>query len=265
MTTNAEPRLQVVGGGKMGLALVQGMIAAGWASPEELLVVEVNDEQRSVIEAELGVSVAPAPARGCDTLLAVKPYLVVPVAESLDAPSRIMSVAAGITTAAMEAVLPSGTPVVRVMPNTPALVGAGAAAAAPGTNASDDDMAWALELLRSVGEAVAVTEAQLDAVTGLSGSGPAYIFMIAEAMTDAGVTAGLTRADAARLATQTVYGAGKMLVETGQSPAELRAGVTTPAGTTAAGLAVLEQAAVRSALIEAVAAATARSKELGAS
>ena len=199
-----------------------------------------------------------------DTLLAVKPHLVLEVAAALVRPRRVVSVAAGITTAAIEAVVPEATPVIRVMPNTPALVGLGASALAPGAAASDDDLSWAEGLLGSVGTAVVVTEAQLDAVTGLSGSGPAYLFLVAEALADAGVAAGLPRPIAERLANQTVHGAGVML-STGTSAAELRAAVTTPAGTTAAGLRVLEERAVRSALIDAVQAAADRSAELGRS
>jgi pyrroline-5-carboxylate reductase len=150
------------------------------------------------------------------------------------------------------------------MPNTPSLVGAGASALAPGISASDDDVAWAVGILEAVGAVAVVAESALDAVTGLSGSGPAYIFLIAEAMIDAGVAAGLP-ADVARLlAIRTIEGAGRLMVETGTAPSELRAAVTTPAGTTAAGLRVLEQRAVRGALIDAVAAAAERSRELGA-
>jgi pyrroline-5-carboxylate reductase len=154
-------------------------------------------------------------------------------------------------------------PVVRAMPNTPALVGAGAAAIAGGTHASDDDLAWAESILGAVGEVVRVPESLLDAVTGLSGSGPAYVFLIAEALIDAGVLAGLPRDVSSRLAIQTLLGSARLLAETGETPDVLRAGVTSPGGTTAAGLRQLEAAGVRSAILEAVAAATARSRELG--
>ncbi len=261
----AVSELQVIGGGKMGQALLSGMIAAGWAEPSELSVVEVVAEQREAL-AELlpDVEVRSTQQPDLDTLLAVKPHLVLEVAAALVRPRRVVSVAAGITTAAIEAVVPEATPVIRVMPNTPALVGLGASALAPGAAASVDDLSWAEGLLGSVGTAVVVTEAQLDAVTGLSGSGPAYLFLVAEALADAGVAAGLPRPIAERLANQTVHGAGVML-STGTSAAELRAAVTTPAGTTAAGLRVLEERAVRSALIDAVQAAADRSAELGRS
>ncbi len=163
----------------------------------------------------------------------------------------------------MEAALPSDTPVVRVMPNTPSLVGFGAAAVAGGAAASDDDVGWAVSILTAVGEAVVVPEHLLDAVTGLSGSGPAYLFLVAEALIDAGVSAGLPADVSATLAGQTLLGAATLLMSGQSSPAELRAGVTTPAGTTAAGLRVLEQRAVRAAFIDAVQAATDRSRALG--
>jgi len=210
-----------------------------------------------------GVSTAPQPLPGVDTLLAVKPHLAVAVASELPKPTRLLSVAAGVTIAALEQAVGDGVPVIRSMPNTPALLGSGAAALAPGSTATTADVEWGLGILGAVGVAVAVTEPQLDAVTGLSGSGPAYIFLIAEAMTDAGVQVGLPRNLAATLATATIHGAGRMLTETDQSPTDLRAGVTTPAGTTAAGLAALEQGAVRADVAAAVQAATERSRQLG--
>lgn len=255
----------MIGGGKMGQALVGGLLRAGWAQPAELTVVEVAADARAALTAAFpGVVVVEAPVAGVDAVLAVKPYLAVELCRQLVNPTRVISIAAGVTIGAMEAALPPGTPVVRVMPNTPALVGAGAAAVAGGSAASDDDVEWAVGILSAVGEAVVLTESQIDAVTGLSGSGPAYLFLIAEALIDAGVSAGLPRDVATVLAQQTLYGASKLLVESGQSPTELRAEVTTPAGTTAAGLRVLEQRAVRAALIDAVAAAAERSRQLGA-
>jgi pyrroline-5-carboxylate reductase len=176
--------------------------------------------------------------------------------------TRILSIAAGVRLASMEAVVPAGVAVVRAMPNTPALVGVGAAAIAGGAAAGDDDLVWAESILGAVGTVVRVDERDLDAVTGLSGSGPAYVFLVAEAMIDAGVEQGLPRPVAADLAVQTLRGAAELLA-TGQAPADLRAAVTSPGGTTAAGVRALEDAAVRSAFAAAVAAATARSRELG--
>ncbi len=256
--------LQLIGGGRMGQALLQGLIDAGWADPNELLVVEVVDEQRlALIERYPEVSVVDQPIAEADTLVAVKPHLVVDVCRSLERPGRVLSVAAGITIAAIEAVVPAGTPVIRAMPNTPALVGTGAAGLAGGSSAGDDDVAWAVGILGSVGVAEVVSESLLDAVTGLSGSGPAYVFLVAEALTDAGVAMGLTRDVAGRLATQTIAGAGRMLTADGADPVDLRAGVTTPAGTTAAGLGALEDGGLRATLAAAVRAATERSIELG--
>ncbi len=254
----------MVGGGQMGLALAKGMIDADWATAGEIRIVEVDanraDELASLVP---GIDVVSSPASGLDTVLAVKPHLVTAVAEGLESPARVVSIAAGITTAAIEAVVPADTPVLRVMPNTPALLGQGASGLAPGLNASADDLAWAQGLLQSVGSVAVVTEAQLDAVTGLSGSGPAYYFLIAEAMVDAGVAAGLPRATAKLLAHQTMAGAAAMLMAGDKPASELRGDVTTPNGTTAAGLRVLEQRGVRGALIDAVAAAADRSAELG--
>lgn len=260
--------LQVIGGGKMGQALVGGLLAAGRAAASELTVVEMLADQRERLTETLpGVNVVDGPLTdpGVDTLLAVKPHHVVDVCRGLTEPGRVVSIAAGITIATIEAALPAGTPVIRVMPNTPALVGAGMSGLAAGTNATDEDLDWAVDVLGAVGEAVVVTEAQLDAVTGVSGSGPAYIFLVAEAMTDAGVLHGLPRPIAAKLAINTIYGAGRLMTETGTDPVELRAAVTTPAGTTAAGLAALEDHGLRAAFSEAVGAATHRSIELGRS
>lgn len=257
-------KLQLIGGGKMGQALTGGLLGAGWATPNELAIVEAVPELRSALTGQFpGVTITDSPLAGTDTILATKPWSITDVAGQLESPGRIMSIAAGTTIAAIETVVPAGTPVLRVMPNTPALVGAGASALAPGTSASEDDVAWGVSVLDSVGKVDVVTEAQIDAVTGLSGSGPAYFFLVAEALADAGVAAGLARPTAEMLANQTMLGAARMLLETGDGASALRAGVTTPAGTTAAGVRVLEQQGVRAALIDAVMAATERSRELG--
>jgi pyrroline-5-carboxylate reductase len=196
----------------------------------------------------------------------VKPGDAAPAAEAAGraGATRVLSIAAGVTTATLEAALPSGTAVVRAMPNTPALIGAGASAIAAGSAAGDADLAWAEGVLGAVGEVVRVPEAHLDAVTGLSGSGPAYVFLVAEALIDAGVLAGLPRPTSRALAVQTLLGAARLLAETGESPEVLRAQVTSPGGTTAAGLRVLEAKGVRSAVLDAVMAATERSRALGA-
>jgi pyrroline-5-carboxylate reductase len=200
-------------------------------------------------------------------VIAVKPGDVADACRAVGAAGveRVLSIAAGVTLASLEAAVGGGVPVVRAMPNTPALVGAGAAAIAPGSSAGDADLDWAEALLRAVGTVVRVPEHLLDAVTGLSGSGPAYVFLVAEALIEGGVLAGLPRDVAVQLATHTVAGAGRLLAESGETAEALRAQVTSPGGTTAAGLRALEAAGVRSAFLEAVAAATARSRELGRS
>jgi pyrroline-5-carboxylate reductase len=257
-------KLVIVGGGRMGAALLGGLIAAGWAHPDELSVVEPITARRKELTSEYAgvvVSAEVVPADGA--VIAVKPADVETACRALEGKvSRVLSIAAGVPLARLEASLP-GLPVVRAMPNTPALVGAGAAAIAPGRGATDDDLAWAEAILGAVGIVVRVPEKLLDAVTGLSGSGPAYVFLVAEAMIDAGVLAGLPRDVSERLTSQTLLGAARLLVESGDSAEALRAAVTSPGGTTAAGLRVLEERAVRAAFLDAVVAATERSRELG--
>jgi pyrroline-5-carboxylate reductase len=176
---------------------------------------------------------------------------------------RVLSIAAGVSLATLQRAAGDGVAVVRAMPNTPALVGQGAAAISGGSSTSDDDLDWAEGVLAAVGTVVRVPEQQLDAVTGIAGSGPAYLFMVAEALIDGGVLAGLPRDVAEALVTQLMVGSGALLAARGDA-AHLRAMVTSPGGTTAAGLRVLEESGLRSALIEAVVAATQRSRELGA-
>ncbi|MDP8988305.1 MAG: pyrroline-5-carboxylate reductase [Actinomycetota bacterium] len=258
-------RLAVVGGGRMGEALVGGLLARGWAEPGDVCVVEARAARRDELEARFpGVAVVEAPARAEGVVVAVKPGDVATACRQVAAAGaeRVLSIAAGVPLATLEAAL-GPLPVVRAMPNTPALVGAGAAAIAAGAHAGEDDLAWAEQVLGAVGDVVRVPEALLDAVTGLSGSGPAYVFLIAEALVDAGVVVGLPHEVSRRLAVQTLLGAARLLAETGDDPQRLRAGVTSPGGTTAAGLRVLEAGRLRSVLVEAVAAATERSRELG--
>lgn len=258
-------RLLVIGGGKMGEALAAGLVTAERYAPDDITVVEAVERRRQDLAAAVpGLDVRSDPSGlAADTIVAVKPGDVVASLDGL-APTRVLSVAAGVTTAALEAALPAGTPVVRAMPNTPALVGEGAAAIAGGTHAGPDDLAWAVAVLSAVGTVVQVPEAQLDAVTGLSGSGPAYVFLVAEALVDAGVLVGLPRDKATALATQTLLGAATLLASGERSAADRRADVTSPGGTTAAGLRALEAGGVRSAIADAVVAATERSRELGA-
>ena len=261
------PRLAVVGGGKMGAALVAGLLSAGWAKAEELLVVEpVAGRREELAAAHAGLSVRADLGQGAEgAVVAVKPGDVETACRALAEArvSRVLSIAAGVTLANLERWLGDGVAVVRAMPNTPALVGCGAAAIAPGSAASDADLAWAEEILSAVGKVERVGEALLDAVTGLSGSGPAYVFLVAEALVEAGVAVGLPRPVSETLTIQTLLGSARLLAESGERAEALRAAVTSPGGTTAAGLAALESRAVRAAFLEAVAAATARSKELG--
>ena len=260
-----ERALLIVGGGRMGEALLAGLLAAGRAA-DELAVAEVSSSRRDELAAaHPGVAVVPAPIPAAGAVLAVKPADVADAAAAVaDAGAeRLVSVAAGVTTQAIERAVGGRLRVVRAMPNTPALVGAGAAAICAGSAAGEEDLAWAEEILGAVGVVVRVPEKDLDAVTGLSGSGPAYVFLVAEAMAEAGVLAGLPRDVAETLAFQTLLGSAQLLVDRGAGPAALRAAVTSPGGTTAAGLRELERHGVRAAFLDAVTAATQRSRELG--
>ncbi len=258
--------VQFVGGGRMGEAIIAGLIRSGELRAEEIAVVEAlpaRSEQLRVTYPQLVLGDVPTAA---PTVIAVKPDdVAAAVSEAVAAGvDTVLSVAAGVPLGRLEVAAGPGVAVVRAMPNTPALVGAGVAALAPGSEADETVLVWAEGILGAVGDVVRVSEAQLDAVTGISGSGPAYVFLVAEALIDAAVAEGLPRPVAERLVVGTVRGAGMMLAESGQSAGELRAGVTSPGGTTAAGLRALEDRAVRGAFAAAVAAATERSRLLGA-
>jgi pyrroline-5-carboxylate reductase len=261
-------RLQIIGGGKMGEALVGGLLARSWAGPAELTVVEKIRARRDALAAALeGVAVRDHPVDGIDAIVAVKPDAVDDVCRELarhEVP-RVLSIAAGIRIERLERNLGDGVAVVRAMPNTPALVGLGAAAIARGTLATDADVAWADGILSSVGDVREVDEALLDAVTGLSGSGPAYVFLLAEAMIDAGVAVGLPRDVSEALTEQTLLGSATLLQRSSDGPEVLRQNVTSPGGTTAAGLAVFDAANFRQLVIDVVRAATERSVELSGS
>lgn len=250
----------------MGEALLSGLVASGWADFSELAVAERLSARRAELsELYPAVLVDERPQPSVDAVLAVKPNDV-PAAladmKSRDV-SRVLSVAAGVPLSALEAGLPAGARVLRSMPNTPSLLGIGAAAMAKGGSADEADASWGVEILSSVGLVEVVEEAQLDAVTGLSGSGPAYVFFLAEALIDAGVAAGLPPEVSDVLVRQTIRGASEMLVALDRLPADLRADVTSPGGTTAAGIAVLEQEGFRPAVKKAVETAALRSAELG--
>lgn len=257
----------MIGGGKMAEALLGGMIEQGRARADEFHVVEPRAGRRAELATSWpDLSIGETPLAGVDAVIAVKPDVVTAVLPGLaDAGvSRVLSIAAGVRIAAIEAGLRDGVAVVRCMPNTPALVGKGAAAIAGGTHTTDDDIAWASGILAAVGLVVTVDEEQLDAVTGLSGSGPAYVFHLAEALIAAGIAEGLPPATADALARQTLLGAAALLSETGEDPAVLRTNVTSKGGTTAAGLAVFAAADFLGLVGEVVKASAARSRELGA-
>jgi len=258
-------RLVIVGGGNMGAALLGGLLAAGGADPASVAVSEALPARRDeLVERFPGVAVSADVPSCTAAVIAVKPGDVTgAVGQAVAAGARrVLSIAAGVSIAALEAAAGAGVAVIRAMPNTAALVGKGAAAIAGGSAASGDDLDWAAGVLGAVGTVAQVDERQLDAVTALTGSGPAYLFLVAEALIDAGVAAGLPRPLAEALTTQLFVGSSALLAARGD-PAALRAMVTSPAGTTAAGLRALEAHAVRAAFADAVSAAAARSAELG--
>ncbi|CAB4857565.1 unannotated protein [freshwater metagenome] len=257
--------LAVIGGGNMGIALIGGLLSSGWIEATDLAIVEVIAGQRDELSRRFpGTTVTDTVPRCSAAIIAVKP----PDAPAAAAAAvgagavRVLSVAAGVSIATLESATGAGVAVIRTMPNTPALVGLGAAGMAGGTAASAADLQWATDILTSVGIVEIVPEYQLDAITGLVGSGPAYLFMIAEALIEGGVLAGLARPAVEKLVTQLFVGSAAMLSERG-NPAALRAMVTSPGGTTAAGLKALEDRAVRAAMQSAVMASTERSRELG--
>ena len=259
-------KLQMIGGGKMAEALLGGLVDRGWAAADELHVVEPADERRAVLRANHpSMSIGTEPIDEVDAVIAVKPDVVTAVLPGLAAAkvTRVLSIAAGVRTEVIERQLSAGTAVVRCMPNTPALVGKGAAAIAKGSAAGSDDLDWAANILAAVGTVAIVDETDLDAVTGLSGSGPAYVFHLAEALTAAGIAEGLSPEVADSLTRQTLLGAATLLSESGEDPEVLRINVTSPGGTTAAGLAVFAEADLIALVGKVVQAATQRSRELG--
>lgn len=264
-----QPTVAVIGAGAMGEAIIRGLLKAGWP-PAAVTAADTDQSKLDILGTELGIATtqdAAASVAGRDVIVVVvKPQHVIDVVERLagavDQAQVIVSVAAGVPTSVYEARLP-GVPVVRSMPNTPALVGSGAAAIAPGTRADRTHLDKAAAVLGAVGVVVEVPESHIDAVTAVSGSGPAYVFLLAEAMQAAARREGLDAAVAETLVNATIRGAGRMLSETGTDAATLRERVTSPNGTTAAALAVLEGADFRELVAEAIAAAADRSRELG--
>jgi pyrroline-5-carboxylate reductase len=270
-TAHIGKKIAFLGAGNMAGALIKGLLHAGACEPSEIFAVDVRpprlEELHELHGIRVGRELAEATAWADVVVLATKPQVfdrVLPiVGASLRPETLVVSIAAGVPIEAMEARFPSGTRVVRTMPNTPALVDAGATAISAGTHAQDEDLALVQRIFDSVGVTVVLEESLLDAVTGLSGSGPAYIFLIIEALADAGVKVGLHRDSAQLLAAQTVLGSAKLLIETGEHPGRLKDQVTSPGGTAIAGLHTLEAGGLRTTLIDAVESATNRSKELG--
>jgi pyrroline-5-carboxylate reductase len=260
-----------IGVGNMGGALIRGLFAAATVKPEQIIATDVRPERLEMFSRTFGIRTASDSAKAVANadivLLAVKPQQMSEVLSSLSPhPSAlIISIAAGVPTSRIEAELGGSTHVIRVMPNTPALVGAGAAALCKGRFATDDDLAIAETILSAVGITVKTEEKFLDAVTALSGSGPAYIFFVTEALIKAGIEAGLSEDIARKLTIQTVAGAAKLMVESGESPAELRRRVTSPGGTTEAAIKVFNDRRLTEIFIEAINVATRRGQELSKS
>ncbi|MFL5301251.1 MAG: pyrroline-5-carboxylate reductase [Anaeromyxobacteraceae bacterium] len=260
-----------LGAGNMAEALVKGLLRAGVAAPEELVCTSRRKARGDELTTRYGVrfttSNVDAASQSDIVVLSVKPqvmnHLLAEISPVLDASKLVVSIAAGVPIEAIERKVGHGVRIVRTMPNTPALVGAGATALAAGSHATEADLAQAKSLFDAVGKSVVVDEPLLDAVTGLSGSGPAYIFLIIEALSDAGVKVGLPRYQAQELAAQTVLGSAQLLIETGEHPGRLKDQVTSPGGTAIAGLHTLEAGGLRTTLMDAVEAATKRAKELG--
>lgn len=265
-------RIAVIGGGKIGEALLAGLIAAGH-QPKNLAVAEPNEGRARELSEEYGVLVTdiPTAVEGSQyVFIAVKPDIVDAVLRQLarvddDGESErvTISLAAGVPIARYENALPAGVPVVRVMPNTPMLVNEAMSAVAPGRHVDPEQLTAVVGLLESVGKVIVVPEKQMDAVTAISGSGPAYVFLLAESMIDAGVALGLTRVQASELAVQTIRGSGILMSDSGVSPVDLRAAVTSPGGTTAAAIRVLEENGARAAMYRATEACAQASARAG--
>ncbi len=260
-----------LGAGNMAEALVKGLLRAKVAAPQEVLCADRRGERGPELTERYGVRFTAdnlaATREGDIVVLSVKPQvmnkLLDEVGPAIDERKLVISIAAGVPLEAIERKVGHGVRIVRAMPNTPALVGAGATAISRGEHATDADLAQAKALFDAVGKTAVVDEPLLDAVTGLSGSGPAYIFLVIEALSDAGVKMGLDRRTAQDLSAQTVLGSAKLLLETGEHPGKLKDQVTSPGGTAIAGLHTLEAGGLRTTLINAVEVATKRAHELG--
>lgn len=259
-----------IGAGNMAEAMIRGLLRGGVFSADTVVASGPREERVRELAQKYGIRATCAnrdAAAARIVVLSVKPQILGrvmdEVASALDPETLVISIAAGVPVAAIQARLAAGTRVVRAMPNTPALVDAAATAIAGGEHALESDLAEARRIFDAVGITVIVDESQLDAITGLSGSGPAYVFLILEALSDAGVKVGLSRRTAQLLAAQTLLGSAKLLIETNEHPGRLKDMVTSPGGTAITGLHTLESGGLRTTLINAVEAATRRSRELG--
>ncbi len=263
-------KIAIIGGGKMGSIIAQALFEQKFFHKRDITVTDMDSTRLDFIRSAMGLHVShdnKKTVKSADiVVIAVKPQNMAAAlnefGSAIDTSKVVISIAAGITTSFIESILPKGSRVLRVMPNTPALVGEGAAAIARGTCATTADLKLTHAILDAVGISFEVKEELMDAVTGLSGSGPAYFFLIIESLIEAGQKAGLPHDLAAKLSAQTMLGAARLCLQSDKKPAELREMVTSPGGTTAAGLKVLNEGKVRETFIAAVAAATNRSKEL---
>ncbi len=267
-----DKKIGFIGSGNMGEAMISGLINSGACKPENIFCSDVRAEKLQEINSKFGVQISTSntevATRSDIVILAIKPQIMVPVLQeikdSLDMSKIVISIAAGVPLAAIESCLNKDLRLIRVMPNVAVAVREGASAIAAGEHTRKEDIDLAMAIFNSVGKCIFLKENNLmDAVTGLSGSGPAYIFLIVDALADAGVKMGLSRQDSLLLASQTILGAAKLLIETGDHPGRLKDSVTSPGGTAIAGLHTLEKGGLRTTLINAVEAATLRSEELG--
>ncbi|MDH3329183.1 MAG: pyrroline-5-carboxylate reductase [Desulfobulbaceae bacterium] len=264
-------KIGIVGGGQMGEALIRGIIHSGLLSADKIMISDPDRDRCQYLLSTYSIKIADSAESLADTcsilILAIKPQIMTKVLDmyrqSISGKHLIISIAAGISIQSIEKLLGDTVKVIRVMPNTPALVLAGASALSPNSKATREDIDTALQIFSAIGTCFEVDEKLLDAVTGLSGSGPGYVFAFIEAMVDGGVLAGLPRPVAEKLVLQTVYGSAKLAMESGEPPAVLKGRVTSPGGTTITGLHVLEESGFRGAVMTAIDAATERSKELG--
>jgi pyrroline-5-carboxylate reductase len=260
-----------IGAGNMGEAMIKGLLQSGASRPENVVVSDARPDRLNFIQELFDVSVSQQNSDVIDqadlVVLAVKPQIMetvlVELSDHLDMSKLIISIAAGISLATIESHLKKDLRLIRAMPNIAALVLESATAICPGKHASDEDLKLAKAVFDSIGKTVVIEEGLMDAITGLSGSGPAYLFLIIDALADAGVKVGLSRDNALTLSAQTVLGAAKLLIETGEHPGRLKDMVTSPGGTAIAGLHTLEEGGLRTTLINAVEMATRRSRELG--